>query len=362
MAVSRVCEPLQLSGPEAFYNREDYIEKTTRDFASKKRMPVSYSWNTTSCAKRITKVVLKIIIFPIGLYELLHGLAGLVILPSSVVCLSWWFKNKMHQSRRQIDLQTSGPDGWVYKRITLQFDSLKVDTVIAGQRKNIDNGRWMISVGGNFDFYERTIIHGAGRPIASACDSNIVFFNYPATMCSSGVLPGREKMEKATRGVIRFVCDKFGGLGAKEVIAYAHSIGGGVIGDVISNPRFDPQVPFAILLSRTFCNLAAAAKHLVCAPAASLVKALGWNFKPAEALRRNTCHSIIVQTGEAGFSHHDDIIAAEAALTAGLPVVQDVIWVRHRHNDLLGEEALQRVSSSLDEAFARQAAQPLQIP
>ncbi len=74
----------------AFYNQPNYLADTRRDFAQKKPLPVNYTWDTESKCIRILKQIFSIIIFPIGIYKLLHALVGKVgLLPASS---PWFFK------------------------------------------------------------------------------------------------------------------------------------------------------------------------------------------------------------------------------------------------------------------------------
>ena len=73
-------------GPNPFYSAPEYNNTSETEFSAK-RAPVVYK--TDEKIKRIFKEVLSILIFPIGLYNLVHKLIGLVQHPlnSLNICL-----------------------------------------------------------------------------------------------------------------------------------------------------------------------------------------------------------------------------------------------------------------------------------
>jgi hypothetical protein len=69
-------------------------------------LPVVYKWNIEHKTVRIIKQILAVIIFPIGIYNLLHILAGKVaLLPASSPTLMGYPENHANDSRSSISLE-----------------------------------------------------------------------------------------------------------------------------------------------------------------------------------------------------------------------------------------------------------------
>lgn len=335
-----------LNGDKAFYNQSDYLDATRRDFVQKKSLPVNYTWNTENKTIRIAKQIFSIIIFPIGIYKLLHVLAGKVaLLPASSPSLIGCSENYANDSRSNISLY----DEWKYKRITVEVDGYKIDATIIGKASTLSNGRWMLYSNGNGEFYEDKLsyIHDF-RQILSKINSNAIVFNYPGVGASSG-LPNRQAMAKAYRAMLNLLEDQKSGIGAKEIIGYGHSIGGGVQGDALKTHELKKDVKYVFVKSRTFSDLSTAASILTIKLLGFLVKMLGWNMDPVESLKKLQAPAIIMQTAEVkGYEELNDsskiiddgVIAANASLAKAL--LEDnkclrqnkvFIGMQERHND-----------------------------
>lgn len=334
-------------GPDAFYNQANYIARTQADLAARKLLPVSYTWKTESQAWRIFKSVASIIIFPIGIYKLLHGLAGLAVLPGSPMSRIRRVREQMH-SYRQVYIHPDNPRK--YKRVTLQVDGYKIDTVFMVQPENMANRRWLVSAGGNAEFYEYQLAGDRVTRMGDALQANILVFNPPAVMCSSGLLPQRKAMEKAYRLMIHFLESPYVNAAgetvslADEIILAGHSIGGGVVADtLLSKHKFNPQANHAAAFSRTFKDLSTAADTLILRGVGLIVKILGWNMNPARAARKTKMPHVVMQTGSNGRVIHDGIIAKEAAQATALQKKKrynqgNIMLIAEDHNSPLQEE------------------------
>lgn len=74
-----------LTGNNAFYNQANYVQTTKAEMASPKPLKPTYIHNTESKVWRVVKEIFSILIFPIGLCRIIHALAGLAIVPSSLL-------------------------------------------------------------------------------------------------------------------------------------------------------------------------------------------------------------------------------------------------------------------------------------
>lgn len=339
-----------LNGDKAFYNQPDYLDATRRDFAQNKSLPVNYTWNTENKIIRIAKLIFSIIIFPIGIYQLLHALAGKVaLLPASSPSLIGYPGNHANDSRSNISL-----DGeWKYKRITVEVDGYKIDATIVGKASTLNNGRWMLASNGNGEFYEDKLSYSHDfKQILSEVNGNAIVFNYPGVGASSG-LPNRQAMAKAYRAMLNLLEDQKNGIGAKEIIGYGHSIGGGVQGDALKTHELKKDVKYVFVKSRTFSDLSTTASILTSKPVGFLVKMLGWNMDSVESSKKLQAPEIIMQTAKVkGYKELNDsseiigdgVIPANASLAKALlednkcPKHNKVfIGMQERHNERLND-------------------------
>ena len=308
-----------LSGNKAFYNQPRYVTSTKQDFTEEAELPVSYTWNTESKVIRIAKLILSIIIFPIGIYNLVHSLIGKIVLPaSSPSFLMGLPENYVNKRRAGIPLHGD----WKYKRLVIEVDGYKIDALIMGKAGTLSNGRWMLSSNGNGEFYEDKANCHNFKEILSEIKGNAIVFNYPGVGASSG-MPNRQAMANAYRAMLNFLEDKERGVGAKEIIGYGHSIGGGVQGDALETHDLKEDVKYVFVKSRTFSDLSSVASILAGKPLGFLAKVFGWNMSSVESSKKLQVPEIIIQTAKVKESEeiknsskiiHDGIIPAEASL------------------------------------------------
>lgn len=348
-----------LHGNNAFYNRPDYEAVTKRELASKKLLPTTYRTDTESAVTRAVKQIFQILVFPIGIYKLLHSLVGKVaLLPASSPTLMGYPENFAENCRSNISLNGE----WKYKRLTIEVDGYQVDAVIVGKPSTLNNGRWVLSSNGNGEFYEGKLIYGHDfKQILSEMKGNAIVFNYPGVGASSG-LPSREAMTKAYCAMLRFLEDQ-NGVGAKEIIGYGHSIGGGVQGDALEIHELKRGVKYLFIKSRTFSDLSTTASLITNRILGFLVRILGWNISSVGSSQKIQAPEIILQTARVNDCEelhddskiiHDGVIPAYATLAkALLPKKrknQVFLGIKERHNSLLNIPSLltQKIKALMD--------------
>lgn len=135
-------------------------------------------------------------------------------------------------------------------------------------------------------------------------------------------MPNREAMAKAYNAVLSFVEDQNAGLGAKEIIGYGFSIGGGVQGEALKTHPLRQDVSYVFVKDRTFSSIAKVIPVL-----GPLIKLFGWNISPTDSSRALQAPEIIISRANivaaqilrpATAAFHDGIISAEASLTTAL--------------------------------------------
>ncbi len=312
-----------LSGENAFYRQPDYLKVTQQELASNTLLPVSYTWNSESKVSRVFKEILSIIVFPIGICQALHRLAGKVaILPASSPSLMGYPKNYATETRSQVYLENE----WKHKRLTIEVDGYKIDAVIVGKAPTLGNGRWMLPSNGNGEFYEQKLVYNELYQLLNELNGNAIVFNYNGVGVSSG-LPNRAAMAKGYRAMLAFLEDKEKGIGAREIIGYGHSIGGGVQGDALKNHELKKDIQYVFVKSRTFSDLSTTASLLIHRALGFLVKILGWNMDCVHSSKKLQAPEIIMQTAcvcdyqeltDSSKIINDGVIPAKASLAKAL--------------------------------------------
>jgi hypothetical protein len=353
-----------LHGEKAFYDQPDYLKSTRKDLCQK-RLPVTYTWNTESKYRRIAKQILSIVVFPIGVYKLLHSLAGkAAILPSSNPSLMGYPKNHAAKSRRNICVYGD----WKYKRITIAVDGYKIDAMIVGKASTLNNGRWVLASNGNSGYYEDKLSNSYDfKQVLSKVNGNAIVFNYPGVAASSGI-PNRKGMEKAYRAMLAFLEDKKQGIGAQEIIGYGHSIGGGAQGDALGKHELKKDIKYVFVKKQTFSNLQQAVSNLMARPMGFLVKIMGWNIDSTASSKKLKVPEIIMQTAKVKDYEElkdstkiidDGVIYAKGSLAKNLLDDQSCpkenktfIGMSERHNDPLEDPTFlaEKIEASLKRA------------
>ena len=319
MAVAQSSIKEMLSGEKAFYNTPDYIESTSRDFSSKKALPVTYEWNTESKVGRVVRQILSIICFPIIVYRLLHELAGKIIILASTPSRINRTENYVVDTRKNIQLNGE----WKYKRITIGTDGNKIDLLIFGKSETLGNGTWTLVSNGNAEFYEEKACSDGFKTFLTKTQSNAIVWNYPGVGASTGH-PTRDEMAKAYQAILSFLEIE---LGAKKIIGLARSIGGGVQSDARAAHTFKDDVKYVFTEIQTFSTLAEEAyslfsnKSVVLATVAQLlIQALGWNMNPAQTSKKLAVPEIILQTCKMGLVEQcRTLLPAEETKTSAPP-------------------------------------------
>lgn len=307
-----------LSGPQAFYDQVDYATVTEDEFKMK-RLPVSYTYNTESRAMRIAKLVLAIIIFPIGIGILLHAFGGSVAVPASRSSSS----KRAVALRERVTALSLLADDWKYKRFTVECDGYEIDALVTAKPETLGNKRFILVSGGNCALYEETLeLSQTVKDIASAVAANIISFNYPGTAASSGLVT-RAAMAKAYRAMQHFLEDKKRGVGATAIIGYGHSIGGGVQAEVWKSHSRDKSIKYVLVKRHPFSSTSKTVEKMFRSPfLGSMTKLFGWNINCLDSSLNLTVPEIILQTRRPGLMFTSSEIVR---LTDGSQVANDGI-------------------------------------
>lgn len=348
-----------LQGEHAFYTPDDYAEKTKNDFQIKK-LPVNYTWNTESTAMRVAKFVLSIILFPLIVGTLLHALIGLFVVPSTSS------SEEPVGIRQAITAANLTQDAWKYKRFTVQCDGYEIDAAVMGKPETLGNGRFILSSIGNGEFYEDALESPGHdiKKIMTQINGNALIFNYPGAGASSG-LPNRAAMAKAYRAMLHFLEDKEKGIGAREIIGYGHSIGGGVQAEALEAHTLDKSIKYVFVKSRSFSSISKTFAEMTNSPFLGfLVKLFGWNISSVESSLNLQAPEIILQTAsirnverlvDSSTIIRDGVIGRDATLAKNILESEVpskgkkiILGIRESHNESLRSATLTEVGDTIE--------------
>lgn len=319
-----------LSGKHAFYNAPDFYEKGKAELSSSEPVKPVYKTEIENKVWRVVKDILAVLFLPYGIYRLTHMLAAKVaFLPASTPALMGITQEDLNAERKN----ALNDHQWKVKRISIEVDGYTIDAAIMGKASTLGNGRWMLASNGNGEFYEHKLQDWSFKHILSEVESNAIIFNYPGVGSSSG-MPSKSAMTKAYQAVLRFLEDQNEGIGAKEIIGYGHSIGGGAQGEALLTHELKEDIKYVFVKSRTFSDLSTVASEMLGSPLIGfLVKVFGWNMSSVESSKGLKAPEIIMQAAAHAWRSatyitdlteapdsivHDGVISAEASLAKKL--------------------------------------------
>lgn len=399
-----------LYGETPFYHQPNYSEQTIQELSEKKLLPVAYRWNTDNWKpenkiKKIAKIIFSIIIFPIGIYKSLQFLASILIVPSSINSVIW--KKQINEAREEAHIyakkrekahiqahyqayicaevkklsaldKANYPEtwyklenqyqgellqfqgkllsmGWKYKRFTVEVDGCKIDAIMMGKNKTLKNRRWVLYSGGNGGLYEYKLNDLNFKQMLNKIESNAILFNYPGAGVNSGI-PNRGTMAKAYRAMLHLLENEKNGIGAKQIIGYGFSIGGGVQGEALAVHELKKNVKYVFIKDRTFSDLKKTVSCLIFRILGLLVKGLGWNIDTFSSSKKLDAPEIIIQKAKVANTQvihdpalilGDGIIAADASLAKAMlsdpqcPKKDKVfIGIKANHNNSFDQKLL----------------------
>jgi len=316
---------MQLTGPEAFYNLTDYDQVTRKELrASAPPQTPVYTYEngskwvrlskdlifngsslvlvytiTAFCLKKLSRRTLnpptlpKQVVWltlPIALYNDVYIIAGWLIHPAS---LPFFFPIAKRFFNVDLDAKREGffSEGREVKRVSVQANGYLVDTLVVGKQENLNNGRWIIFSNGNGEVYEAQ--RDDYLELADTLDANIIFYNYASTGRSSGLLPNHKAILASHQAMHAFAKDE---LGAKEIIDFGHSIGGGIQGENLKTMPLDQEIKYVFVKHMTFATISELAEVMV-GIAGAAIPYLNWEYSSVESSKALQHREIIIQQG-----------------------------------------------------------------
>lgn len=179
-----------------------------------------------------------------------------------------------------------------------EVDELTLDTMIVGKKETLSEGRrWLLISAGNGEFYELICCDPDLYSLANRLKANILLFNYPGVGASQGTV-NATTLGKAYHAMLRLLEDKEEGIGAKEIIGYGHSLGGGVQAEGLNIHKLDPNIRYVFLKSRTFSTVGDEAGSFLTGISClgATLSLLNLNLDCVSSSKKLKCREIILQT------------------------------------------------------------------
>lgn len=332
--------PIILSGSNAFYNDKNYETNTKKDLENSKVLQTPhYKFETECKVMRIAKIIFAIIIAPVGIYWGLHALIGRIVVPSTwrsagmnapihsvrkgfpdairdkqrrslerainlekaIKARPDFFKNNLDKFQaliRDCRAHSDSKSGLKIKRVSIEVNGSLIDAVIIGNAKSLEtNKRWILHSNGNGGLYEDYLTNNIYlEHKLEALGANCLLFNYPGAGASQGYAT-RPELRDAYRGMLKFLEDK-NGLGASEIIAHGHSLGGGIQGEALNDHQLQNDIKYVFIKDRTFSDLSSVVSSLAGKVLAFLAKIFYWNMSSVDSSKKLKRPEIIIQADE----------------------------------------------------------------
>jgi hypothetical protein len=186
--------------------------------------------------------------------------------------------------------------GYTSTPFTLEVDGFTVKAHVL--RPPNPSNRYILRAVGNGESMDMVGASLAGH-VGYQLQANVVIFDYPGVGGLSG-FPHRRAMMHTYQALLKFLETKetSNGLGAKEIILWGDSIGGGCSGDALKGWEFKEGIKYVVVKRKTFSTMTETVDNLIFKGAGTIIELLGWNFDSvttSKELEEKGIHEIIIQ-------------------------------------------------------------------
>ncbi|WP_174222216.1 CPn0927/CPn0928 family alpha/beta hydrolase fold protein [Chlamydia poikilotherma] len=284
--------------PEIFMFSSEAARKA---YERRARCPFLYSLIDVIC--EVVKLIVRIILFiPIGLFWVLGKICQNVLLPAAGGAFSGQlcFVKRLLQEAFHIRVSSWVDSGYAssVESIPIQNDDLFIDALRI-EFPNARKDRWMlISLGNSECFENRAILRQCDDwilNIAKQSQANVLVFNYPGVMHSTGPI-SRESLGKSYRACVRYLRDHPKGPKAKQIIAYGYSLGTLIQALGLSKETTDGSdgINWFVIKDRGPKSVSAVAFQWVGKLGQWATKLLGWEIDSAKFSESLVCPELFI--------------------------------------------------------------------
>lgn len=150
--------------------------------------------------------------------------------------------------------------GFEINRLRVDIHDISLDVFIIGRKKNLANGKWTVHFGG----LGEPVLENSQKDLLQFCEetkSNLVLFNYAGYGASSSTYPSLTSYINSCKAIVTMLQDEKMGLKARKICFFGYSLGGGLIGALLSEyPEIlSKKIKYLIIKDRSFSSLEKAA-------------------------------------------------------------------------------------------------------
>jgi len=259
-------------------------------------------------AKTISLILLKIIIFPWGLYEVTKALIGrivmLLVYPAQVIFTA----REMDRLRQRVEATLEQNRDFVGREVVLEKNGLRYTGLLFGHQSDISNGKWALYATGNSSTIEHIFLENGEVPYSRA-GFNILLVNGPGVGRSEG-LATAERIGDAQEVAISFLETA---IKAKKIVLAGHSLGGAAIGKAALQHTFLPDVHYLAMRMMTFARLSQIAAKFEGSLAGKVITWFGSEMDSVAASKKfqeQGIHEIVIQGGQDEMMAQVDLLEA----------------------------------------------------
>lgn len=226
--------------------------------------------------------------------------------------------NRLFETRRNTFKTLSLDPNQFFRRESVACDGMKIDIYLFGKKSTLGNGRWTLLSHGYTGHAENA--NGYQKDVFERVHSNYVVFNYPNMSCTEGNI-SRNNVVAAYRAVLNFIEE---GIGAKEIICWGTSMGGGVKGHAFKRHKFKPNIKYVSVSDQTYTTLEKAAKAMNHGWGATAIKKTGWQLSSKKSSPKLPYPEIVIHKAKQlhpksfGDIEHDNLFGGEDCLAGHL--------------------------------------------
>ena len=243
---------------------------------------------------KILKIVVGIIIFPIGIYWIAHSWGTLKLMPVARP------KIKAHIELNVRNLNDTFSSSAVHynkiKRLAVAANGHRIDTyVVSPDESTLRNRRWILVAGGNTNGAEEYALAACCEQdnflsnVSRELNANLLFFNCAGVLGSEGRI-SMNSMAKSYRAMLKLLTDQESGIQAEVGILINKSMGGGVSAagrSALGCPnekhvyQFPSNITFLVINDATYASLPKIVNTVAGAHMELFARFLGWNVDVA---------------------------------------------------------------------------------
>ena len=235
-------------------------------------------------AKKAALFVVKLIIFPWGLYELaryaLQRLIMIPLYPAQSRIVKCFFSNSLGEealkAKREEEFNWLRSRGYICKHLTfVGKDGNRYSAVSAAHRSTINNGRWVLQAGGNGEPVEHMLRFA---PNYQQMSLNFLAVNGPGVGWSEGTATP-ETMADAQEAALRFLEEI---TQAKTILIAGRSLGGAAVGQMVLNHEFKSDIGYTVCRQMSMDRISNVAAKLVAKIGREIGPRAGWVLEKLE--------------------------------------------------------------------------------